>query len=130
MKHCRSVRSKPFSVALHVQVLWSESLPNASGDGLGPGSQITSIAFLPELEALCIAATSGELLLVLTSREVQEARRPLSLLVTQHNIIIAALTEHCHVCRLASSKRASLAVHGALIKSSLQSAPGTGTWSS
>lgn len=69
--------SQLWSVALHVQVLWSESLQHASGDGLGPGSQITSVAFLPELDALCIAATSGELLLLLTSREVQEASRPI-----------------------------------------------------
>lgn len=61
------------SVAHCVQVLWSESLQNGSGDGLGPDSQITSIAFLPDLEALCVAASTGELLLVPTSREVQEA---------------------------------------------------------
>ena len=68
-----------------MQVLWSETLQNPPGDGLRPGSLITSIVFLPELEALCIAATSGELLLVLASREAQEARRPLSVdTATQH----------------------------------------------
>lgn len=56
-----------------MQVLWSESLQNASGDGLGPDGHITSFAFLPDLEALCVAAITGELLLVHTSREVQEA---------------------------------------------------------
>lgn len=84
-EHYSSVYCYLCSVVLHVQVLWSETLQIPSGDGLRPGSLITSIAFLPELEALCIAATCGELLLVLPSREVQEARQPLSVdTATQH----------------------------------------------
>ena len=123
-KRCGANSSQLCSSCPTVQVLWSESLQHASGDGLGPGSQITSIAFLPGLDAVCIAATSGELLLTLTSREVQEASRP----TLQANTSIAAPTEHWYACRLVSSRRVLLAVHGAPIKSSWQSAPGTGTW--
>lgn len=56
------------------QVLWTKNLAETTGDTLGPDSQVASIAFLQELEALSISATGGELLLVHTSREVQEVK--------------------------------------------------------
>lgn len=55
-----------------MQVLWTLDLRDSPGDGLRPDSTVTSIAFLQELEALCVTATQGELLLVHSNKDVEE----------------------------------------------------------
>ncbi|DBA88250.1 hypothetical protein WJX77_011440 [Trebouxia sp. C0004] len=58
------------------QVLWTrnlrENLEDTSDDSLGPRSRVAGVAYLQELEALCITATGGEILLVQGPKEVQE----------------------------------------------------------
>ncbi len=60
----------------YAQVLWTrnlrESLEDTSDNGLGPHSYVAGVAYLQELEALCITATGGEILLIQGPREVQE----------------------------------------------------------
>jgi len=60
----------------YAQVLWTrnlrKSLEDTSDDGLGPPSRVAGVAYLQELEALCITATGGEILLAQGPREVQE----------------------------------------------------------
>lgn len=99
-----------------LQVLWTQSLQDTPGDGLGPDSQITSIAYLPEMEALCIAATAGELLLVQTSRGVQEASGTRCIDDPIQQTSSKAAFRAYQVCRLVNLKRAQPAVHGAQIK--------------
>ena len=60
-------------LALHFalsQVLWTQFLTDTTS--LGPDSQITDIAFLQELELLCLSTTEGELLVIQPSREIHE----------------------------------------------------------
>jgi len=64
------------SINGYAQVLWTrnlrENLEDTSDDGLGPPSRVAGVAYLQELEALCITATGGEILLAQGPRELQE----------------------------------------------------------
>lgn len=55
-----------------MQVIWRLDLKNTAGDGLASDSHVTNITFLQELEALCLTATQGELLLVHSNKDVEE----------------------------------------------------------
>lgn len=54
------------------QILWSLNLKHTDGDGLGPDSTVTNMTFLQELEAVCLTASQGELLLVQSNKDVEE----------------------------------------------------------
>ena len=72
------------------QVLWTLDLTATATDGLGPDSVITNITFLQELEALCVTATQGELLLVHSNKEVEEVQLVLLLLDISYSSVYTA----------------------------------------
>ena len=123
------------SINGYAQVVWTrnlrENLEDTSDDGLGPHSQVVGVAYLQELEALCITATGGEILLVEGPREVQEVHTSCHFTATNFyyngsRSVICNATIHktWSIFRLASCKRASSAVLGVLTRSSWLSALG------
>ena len=78
-----------------MQVLWTLDLRDTPGDGLRPDSTVTNIAFLQELEALCVTATQGELLLVHSNKDVEEVFPSASFHVTPRR--------QSHYCQRSSS---------------------------
>ena len=72
-------------------MLWTLDLTATAADGLGPDSLITNVTFLQELEALCVTATQGELLLVHANKEVEEVQLVLLLHDTGYSVTQTAL---------------------------------------